>query len=295
MASAQLPDSDIVYAWSSDDYDPAVVDALNPPLPPPVVSVPTANATTTGNAYTTSNNNNELNNYQFSSSIDPAMLPSTSLFPACRLPPPTAPTALAAAVPTLPSPDFSGSAYVVDDPSPVALSNNVNSRPQTPSAADGPPDAAGTLYFSGRKFFLHDSVRDASRLRAIIETAGGIIVKKQYTNYIICRETSSFATYMADKGKKKVIEQAAWVREDWLFSSDKFIASKYPNERRSPLKGCESLIPAMKELIDRTIEHGVKDVTMAKPHRGCLYAPTNVNRKPIDAIMNDFMGSQTDD
>ena len=81
----------------------------------------------------------------------------------------------------------------------------------------------------------------------------------------------------------------------WSESFEKFIASKYPNEKRFGLEGCEALIPGMKALIDRSVEHGVKHVTIGMPHRGRLNVLANVIRKPIEAILNEFSGSTEDD
>ena len=76
----------------------------------------------------------------------------------------------------------------------------------------------------------------------------------------------------------------------WSEMFEKFIASKYPNEKRFGLEGCESLIPGMKALIDRSVEHGVKHVIMGMPHRGRLNVLANVIRKPIEGILNEFKG-----
>ncbi|KAM5532119.1 hypothetical protein V8D89_014212 [Ganoderma adspersum] len=81
----------------------------------------------------------------------------------------------------------------------------------------------------------------------------------------------------------------------WSDSFERYIASKYPNEKRFGLEGCESLIPGMKALIDRSVEHGVKHVTIGMPHRGRLNVLANVIRKPLEAILNEFAGTAEDD
>ncbi|KAG5637329.1 hypothetical protein H0H81_004975 [Sphagnurus paluster] len=81
----------------------------------------------------------------------------------------------------------------------------------------------------------------------------------------------------------------------WSESFEKFISSKYPNEKRFGLEGCEALIPGMKALIDRSVDHGVKHITIGMPHRGRLNVLGNVIRKPIEAILNEFSGEEADD
>ena len=78
----------------------------------------------------------------------------------------------------------------------------------------------------------------------------------------------------------------------WSESFEKFIASKYPNEKRFGLEGCEALIPGMKALIDRSINHGVKDIAIGMPHHGRPNVLANVIRKPIEAILNEFSGDE---
>lgn len=77
-------------------------------------------------------------------------------------------------------------------------------------------------------------------------------------------------------------------RLTWSDSFERFIASKYPNEKRFGLEGGESLIPGVKMLIDRCVHHGVNSVTIGMPHRGRLNVLGNVIRRPIEAILNQF-------
>jgi 2-oxoglutarate dehydrogenase E1 component len=78
----------------------------------------------------------------------------------------------------------------------------------------------------------------------------------------------------------------------WSESFEKYIANKYPNEKRFGLEGCEALIPGMKALIDRAVESGVKHITIGMPHRGRLNVLANVIRKPLEAILNEFSGDE---
>ncbi|WFD36786.1 oxoglutarate dehydrogenase (succinyl-transferring) [Malassezia cuniculi] len=83
-------------------------------------------------------------------------------------------------------------------------------------------------------------------------------------------------------------------RLTWSDSFERFIASKYPNEKRFGLEGGESLIPGVKMLIDRSVQHGVNSVTIGMPHRGRLNVLGNVIRRPIEAILNQFAPDPSD-
>ncbi|KAJ3192839.1 2-oxoglutarate dehydrogenase E1 component [Irineochytrium annulatum] len=80
----------------------------------------------------------------------------------------------------------------------------------------------------------------------------------------------------------------------WSDSFERFVATKYPSEKRFGLEGCESLIPGMKSLIDRSVELGVNSVVMGMPHRGRLNVLSNVVRKPNESIFSEFAGSRDD-
>jgi 2-oxoglutarate dehydrogenase E1 component len=90
--------------------------------------------------------------------------------------------------------------------------------------------------------------------------------------------------------KRMILDRTMWSE---LF--EKFIAAKFPNEKRFGLEGCESLVPGMKALIDRSVDAGVKSIVMGMPHRGRLNVLGNVIRKPIEAILNEFVGAAESD
>ncbi|KAL4401447.1 2-oxoglutarate dehydrogenase E1 component [Malassezia pachydermatis] len=84
-------------------------------------------------------------------------------------------------------------------------------------------------------------------------------------------------------------------RLTWSDSFERFIASKYPNEKRFGLEGAESMIPGIKTIIDRAVEFGVSSVTMGMPHRGRLNVLGNVIRRPIEGILHQFADHSNED
>ncbi|KAG0305293.1 2-oxoglutarate dehydrogenase E1 component [Dissophora globulifera] len=81
----------------------------------------------------------------------------------------------------------------------------------------------------------------------------------------------------------------------WSDTFERFISTKYPSEKRFGLEGAESLIPGMKALIDRSVEHGVESIVMGMPHRGRLNVLSNVVRKPHESIFSEFSGNSAQD
>ncbi|EKD03512.1 oxoglutarate dehydrogenase (succinyl-transferring) [Trichosporon asahii var. asahii CBS 8904] len=133
----------------------------------------------------------------------------------------------------------------------------------------------------------------------------GDIIKELKQMY--CTDIGVQYVHISDRGQCDWIRERVEVPTQWKYSTEekrmildrtiwselfeKFIASKYPNEKRFGLEGCESLIPGMKALIDSSVEKGVKSVVIGMPHRGRLNVLGNVIRKPIEAILNEFAGN----
>ncbi|XP_018915993.1 2-oxoglutarate dehydrogenase complex component E1 isoform X2 [Bemisia tabaci] len=74
-----------------------------------------------------------------------------------------------------------------------------------------------------------------------------------------------------------------------------FLARKWSSEKRFGLEGCEILIPAMKQVIDRSTEMGVESIVMGMPHRGRLNVLSNVCRKPLEQIFTQFAALEAAD
>uniref|UniRef100_A0A5K3FXF4 2-oxoglutarate dehydrogenase, mitochondrial n=2 Tax=Mesocestoides corti TaxID=53468 RepID=A0A5K3FXF4_MESCO len=70
-----------------------------------------------------------------------------------------------------------------------------------------------------------------------------------------------------------------------------YLAKKWSSEKRFGVEGCEMLIPAMKTVIDESIQSGVESFIIGMPHRGRLNVLANVCRKPLSDIFCQFDSS----
>lgn len=90
----------------------------------------------------------------------------------------------------------------------------------------------------------------------------------------------------SDNEKRRILDRLIWSS-----SFETFLATKYPNDKRFGLEGCETLVPGMKAMIDRSVDYGVRDIVIGMPHRGRLNVLSNVVRKPNESIFSEFGGS----
>uniref|UniRef100_A0A8C9ZUI6 2-oxoglutarate dehydrogenase complex component E1 n=1 Tax=Sander lucioperca TaxID=283035 RepID=A0A8C9ZUI6_SANLU len=93
------------------------------------------------------------------------------------------------------------------------------------------------------------------------------------------------------------MEQCQWIRQKFetpgvmqfmALPFEEFLQRKWSSEKRFGLEGCESLIPALKTIIDKSSQRGVESVIMGMPHRGRLNVLANVIRKELDQIFCQF-------
>ncbi|KAI6750486.1 hypothetical protein HG530_014767 [Fusarium avenaceum] len=86
--------------------------------------------------------------------------------------------------------------------------------------------------------------------------------------------------------KKKILDSLIWST-----SFERFIATKFPTEKRFGLDGAEGLAPGIASLIDQSVDaHGVKDIVIGSCHRGRLTMLGTVYGKPREAILAEFAG-----
>ncbi|KAL3629978.1 hypothetical protein CASFOL_026290 [Castilleja foliolosa] len=76
----------------------------------------------------------------------------------------------------------------------------------------------------------------------------------------------------------------------WSTQFENFLAAKWTAAKRFGLEGCETLIPGMKEMFDRSADLGVESIVIGMSHRGRLNVLGNVVRKPLRQIFSEFSG-----
>ncbi|KAK8739252.1 hypothetical protein OTU49_003545 [Cherax quadricarinatus] len=122
----------------------------------------------------------------------------------------------------------------------------------------------------GVEFMFINSLEQCNWIRQKFETPGIMAMNQQDKRLLLARLTRSHGF-------------------------EGFLARKFSSEKRFGLEGCEILIPAMKQVIDRSTSLGVESFVMGMPHRGRLNVLSNVCRKPLEHIFTQFAGLDTGD
>lgn len=76
---------------------------------------------------------------------------------------------------------------------------------------------------------------------------------------------------------------------------ESFIHRRFVGQKRFSLEGCEVLIPGLDALIDKGAQTGIREVVIGMAHRGRLNVLSNILKKPVVDIFNEFNGDQYDD
>ncbi|KAH0426605.1 oxoglutarate dehydrogenase [Colletotrichum camelliae] len=75
----------------------------------------------------------------------------------------------------------------------------------------------------------------------------------------------------------------------WATSLERFLATKFPNEKRFGLDGAEGLAPGLAALIDRCADvHGVQDIVIGSCHRGRMNVMSTVYGKDFETLFRQF-------
>lgn len=73
---------------------------------------------------------------------------------------------------------------------------------------------------------------------------------------------------------------------------ERFLASKFPNEKRFGLDRLEAIVPGLCSLIDRSAdEHGVQHIILSQCHRGRLNMFSSVFKRSLDWLFRQFAGT----
>ena len=90
-----------------------------------------------------------------------------------------------------------------------------------------------------------------------------------------------------DAGTKKALLKRLIRAEQF----ERFLHTKYLGQKRFSLEGCETIIPLLDQLVERSAERGVEDITLGMAHRGRLNVLANVVGNFSERIFTAFEGS----
>ncbi|CAA20299.1 2-oxoglutarate dehydrogenase, mitochondrial [Schizosaccharomyces pombe] len=148
---------------------------------------------------------------------------------------------------------------------------------------------------------FREAGRKTMTLREIVETCEKIycgsfavefthISSRKRSNWILSHlETPTPFRYSHDQ-KIMIFDRLSWAD-----SFERFLFTKFPNDKRFGLEGCEAMVPGMKALIDRSVDEGISNIVIGMAHRGRLNLLHNIVRKPAQAIFSEFRGTQDPD
>jgi 2-oxoglutarate dehydrogenase E1 component len=69
---------------------------------------------------------------------------------------------------------------------------------------------------------------------------------------------------------------------------ERFLSTRYINQKRFSLEGAETVIPLLEALVDRAAASGVREIVLGMAHRGRLNVLANLLRKPYEEIFTEF-------
>lgn len=81
---------------------------------------------------------------------------------------------------------------------------------------------------------------------------------------------------------KRLIEAETW---------EHHLQSRFPDNKRFSLEGCESLLTLLDEIVQQAAFHNVREIAMGMPHRGRVNAMVNFLRMPAQAMVALLRGA----
>jgi 2-oxoglutarate dehydrogenase E1 component len=93
-------------------------------------------------------------------------------------------------------------------------------------------------------------------------------------------------TDFTDRGKVTILERLTEAE-----NFEKFLGVKYVGTKRFGLDGCESVIPALEQIVKRGSQMGLEECVVGMAHRGRLNLLCNFMDKPFRAIISEFLGN----
>ena len=69
---------------------------------------------------------------------------------------------------------------------------------------------------------------------------------------------------------------------------EKFIQRAYQGHKRFSLEGAEALVPALEAIVERSPEHGIREIVLGMAHRGRLNVMAHTMHKPYEEIFAQF-------
>jgi 2-oxoglutarate dehydrogenase E1 component len=101
-----------------------------------------------------------------------------------------------------------------------------------------------------------------------------------------CKNTPSFTKEEKINLLKKIAQAVNF---------EQFIHTKFPGQKSFSLEGAESLIPALKAVINKGAELDYKEFIIGMPHRGRLNVLANILHKSTNEIFAEFEGKPFDE
>lgn len=150
----------------------------------------------------------------------------------------------------------------------------------------------------GVEFMFINSLEQCNWIRQKMETPGVMKMTNDERRLILARLTRATGYLKCQDLTTAPMNRQGNVLQYILhlyFRFEAFLARKWSSEKRFGLEGCEILIPAMKQVIDKSTELGVESVVMGMPHRGRLNVLANVCRKPLSQIFTQFAALEAAD